>query len=103
MNLRQIQPHREVSLTEVLGTLNDVEARYAPATLYLRGNVGLLRRGPRVAVIGSRRASAAGIRRAQVLAKTLVRHDMIVVSGLAAGIDRAAHDAAIEAVARPSL
>ncbi len=100
MNLRQTQPHREVSLTEVQGTLNDVEARYAPATLYLRGDAGLLRKGPRVAVIGSRRASATGIRRAQVLARVLVRHDMIVVSGLAAGIDRAAHEAAIEAGGR---
>jgi DNA processing protein len=100
MNPRQIQPHRGVSPTEFLGTLNDVEARYSPATLYLRGDAGLLRKGPRVAVIGSRRASAAGIRRAQVLARALVRHDMIVVSGLAAGIDRAAHEAAIEAGGR---
>jgi DNA processing protein len=100
MNLRHRQLHREASPTEFLGTLNDVERRHAPATLYLRGDDDLLRRGPRVAVIGSRKASDAGIRRAQVLARALVRHDMVVVSGLAAGIDRAVHEATIKAGGR---
>lgn len=100
MHDRQFPPHRGVSPAEFLGTLNDVEARHAPAALYLRGDEDLLRSGPRVAVIGSRKASEAGIRRAQVLARALMRHNMIVVSGLAAGIDCAAHEAAIEAGGR---
>jgi DNA processing protein len=100
MILRQCQPDREVSPSEFLGTLNDVENRHAPAALYLRGDEDLVRRGPRVALIGSRKASEAGIRRAQVLARALVRHHMIVVSGLAAGIDRAAHEATIKAGGR---
>lgn len=91
---------RAVAPADFLGTLNEVEAKNAPAALYLRGDEGLLRRGPRVAVVGSRKATEQGIRRAQVLATALVRHDMIVVSGLAAGIDRAAHEAAIEAGGR---
>jgi len=91
---------RTASPADYLGTLNEVEARHAPRELYLRGDDALLRQGPRVAVVGSRKASEAGIRRAQVLAQALVRHDMIVVSGLAAGIDRAAHEAAIEAGGR---
>lgn len=91
---------RTASPADYLGTLNEVEARHAPRELYLRGDDALLRQGPRVAVVGSRKASEAGIRRAQVLAQALVRHDMTVVSGLAAGIDRAAHEAAIEAAGR---
>ena len=82
---------------EFLGELNEVEAKYAPRELFLRGDRALLRRGPRVSVVGSRRASEEGQRRARVLSSALARHGITVVSGLAAGIDRAAHEAAIDA------
>jgi DNA processing protein len=85
---------------QVLGSLNDVERKHAPSQLFLVGDETLLSRGPRVSVVGSRQASAEGLRRAQVLARALVRHEMIVVSGLAAGIDAAAHRAAIDAGGR---
>lgn len=85
---------------EILGALNDVEAKNAPARLYFSGDVSLLARGPRVSIVGSRKASAEGLTRARSLAKALVARDMIVVSGLAAGIDTAAHSAAIEAGGR---
>jgi DNA processing protein len=91
------EPFRSALPSDFLGTLNDVEERNAPKTLYLQGDEGLLRQGPRVSIVGSRRASEEGIRRAQVLTKALVRHEMVVVSGLAEGIDRAAHETAIEA------
>jgi DNA processing protein len=82
---------------EVLGALNELEVKFAPAQLYCAGDVSLLRRGPRVAVVGSRRASPEGLRRAAALARALVHHQMVVVSGLAEGIDTAAHTAALEA------
>ena len=82
---------------EVLGALNELEVKFATAQLYCAGDVSLLRRGPRVAVVGSRRASPEGLRRAAALARALVNHQMVVVSGLAEGIDTAAHTAAIEA------
>jgi DNA processing protein len=85
-----------VTPAEVIGALNDVELKYAPSQLFLAGKCGLLRRGPRVSIIGSRNASAQGLRRARALARSLVNHNIIVVSGLAAGVDRAAHEAAIE-------
>jgi DNA processing protein len=85
---------------EVIGALNDIERKHAPRTLYLRGDAALLATGPRVSVVGSRLASVAGVRRAGVLAKALARHQMIVVSGLAAGIDTAAHRAAMQAGGR---
>jgi DNA processing protein len=84
-----------ITPTEVIGALNDVESKYAPSQLFLAGKRDLLRRGRRVSVVGSRKASSQGLRRARVLARSLVEHGIVVVSGLAAGVDRAAHEAAI--------
>lgn len=81
---------------ELLGSLNEVETKYAPKHLYIRGDRGLLNDGPRVAIIGSRRASGDGLRRATKLAAELVREGVVIVSGLAEGIDTAAHTAAIQ-------
>lgn len=53
-----------------------------------------------VAVIGSRQASAAGLRRARVVCEGLVDSGYTIVSGLAAGIDTAAHLTALERGAR---
>lgn len=79
----------------LLGPLNDVEAKNAPERLYIAGNTDLLEGGGRVAIVGSRKASEEGLRRARKLASLLVARGVTVVSGLAEGIDRAAHDAAI--------
>jgi DNA processing protein len=49
-----------------------------------------------IAVVGSRQATENGSRRAQRIARELVARDFTVVSGLAAGIDTAAHNAAME-------
>jgi DNA processing protein len=95
-----IQPIQEKTPAEILGSLNDVEAKNAPRVLYLQGDSMLLTRGPRVSVVGSRKASPEGLRRAGALVRALVEHNMIVVSGLAAGIDTQAHTAAIEAGGR---
>lgn len=48
-----------------------------------------------VAVVGSRKASDDGLKRARQLARMLVEHSVTVVSGLARGIDTAAHQGAI--------
>jgi DNA processing protein len=53
-----------------------------------------------VAVIGSRQASAAGVARARAITGELIAHGFTVVSGLALGIDTAAHTAALEGNAR---
>lgn len=53
-----------------------------------------------VAIVGTRNPSDEGVLRARRLAKILVQHDYTIVSGLAAGIDTAAHTAAIEAKGR---
>jgi len=71
------------------------EQEDAPPLLIARGNLGLLDRQA-VAIVGARNASAAACRFARGLAHDLGRHDLVVVSGLARGIDSAAHDGALE-------
>jgi DNA processing protein len=65
------------------------------ANLYAAGDLKLLAR-PCVAVVGSREASTEGRRTAWQLASELVAQGVVVVSGLAAGIDAAAHRGAME-------
>lgn len=81
---------------ELLGPLNAVERKNAPAVLFFAGDKELLRR-PRVSVVGRRDASEEGTQRAGRLARELVAAEVVVVSGLAAGIDAAAHRGAMEA------
>jgi DNA processing protein len=66
----------------------------APPVLSARGDLGLLDR-PAVAIVGARNASAAGVRFARQLAHELAEEDLVVVSGLARGIDAAAHAGAM--------
>jgi DNA processing protein len=67
----------------------------APPLLALRGKVTALAE-PMVAMVGSRNASAAGIKFAERLARELAAAGFIIVSGLARGIDAAAHRATVE-------
>ncbi len=67
-----------------------------PAMLFVAGDPGLLWR-PAVAVVGSRTATVGGCANAAQFADALARAGLCVASGLAAGIDAAAHAAALEA------
>ena len=62
--------------------------------LSARGDLGLLER-PAVAIVGARNASAAGARFARQLATDLAGRGLVMVSGLARGIDAAAHQGAM--------
>ncbi|WP_293880104.1 DNA-processing protein DprA [Sphingomonas sp.] len=66
----------------------------APPVLIVRGNLRLLDR-PAVAIVGARNASAAACRFARGLAHDLAEEGCIIVSGLARGIDTAAHHGAL--------
>lgn len=70
------------------------ELESAPPALIAKGEVSLLDR-PAVAVVGARNASAAACRFARMLAQGLGEAGQAVVSGLARGIDTAAHDGAL--------
>jgi DNA processing protein len=66
----------------------------APPLLAIRGDAAVLH-GPLVAMVGSRNASAAGVKIAERLARELGTAGFGVVSGLARGIDAAAHRASL--------
>lgn len=69
----------------------------APAVLFVRGNIAALRHR-RVGVVGTRAASAAGRHFARRLSCELAANGVAVVSGLARGIDAAAHLGALDAL-----
>ncbi|MFL6227245.1 MAG: DNA-processing protein DprA [Pyrinomonadaceae bacterium] len=71
-----------------------------PITLYVRGDWAACFDAPCVAVVGSRRCSTYGQNVATMLARDLASRGVCVVSGLARGIDAAAHRGALEAGGR---
>ena len=76
--------------------LTQVEQKFSPDTLFFQGNISLLQERRRVSVVGSRNVSDDGIKRAEKITRELVKNNIIVVSGLAKGIDTAAHMAALQ-------
>ena len=95
-----MKPNTPQSTEALLGPLNDWEAKNAPEFLYTQGDTSLLRFIPRVSIIGTRKPTKPGIQRANNLAHLLVQNDVLVVSGLAAGIDHTAHTSAMAAGGR---
>jgi DNA processing protein len=79
----------EVGYPEPLAAIED-----APPLLALRGDAGLLLR-PSIGVVGARNASAGGRKLAEELSRELGAAGLMVVSGLARGIDAAAHQGAL--------
>ena len=72
------------------------ESEGAPPILTVRGNAALANR-PAVAIVGARNASAAAIKLSRDFALALAEAGLVVVSGLARGIDGAAHRGALSA------
>lgn len=89
------QASEPVLTHEIFGTLNSFETKHAPERLFLEGDVSLLNEGKRVSVVGSRKPSPEGMARARAVTRALVEHGIIVVSGLAEGIDTVAHETAL--------
>lgn len=77
--------------------LNDLHD--APATVYVRGTL-VIAAPPAVAIVGTRAATPYGMRMARSIATACARAGVCVVSGLARGIDAAAHEAALAAGGR---
>jgi DNA processing protein len=79
----------ETSYPTRLATVDD-----APPLLAVRGALDVLAR-PMIAIVGSRNASGAGLKFAGTLARDLGDAGFVVISGLARGIDQAAHRATV--------
>ncbi len=72
-----------------------MEIHDPPLVLYLRGNVNILSM-PQIAIVGSRNPDSSGKRLSYTFAKTLAGSGLIITSGMASGIDSAAHLGALE-------
>jgi DNA processing protein len=90
-------PIVETTVADLLGrSLNQYERKYAPDKIYVKGVIQSPLPSPRVSIVGSRKASDNGLEAAKEIAKTLVKEKVIIVSGLAEGIDTSAHESAID-------
>jgi DNA processing protein len=67
-----------------------------PAVLWVRGDRSLLAR-PAIAVVGTRSPSPYGTGMAEMLSRDLAAHRMVILSGMARGVDTAAHKGALSA------
>jgi len=67
-----------------------------PTILYVKGNTACLKKSS-IAIVGSRAATSYGLKVARMLGEGLARKGITVTSGLALGIDTAAHAGAVEA------
>jgi DNA processing protein len=72
-----------------------------PPVLWVRGNADLLSR-PSIAVVGTRHPTPYGTGIAELLSRDLAARGMLIVSGMARGIDSAAHKGAL-AAGKPTL
>lgn len=66
-----------------------------PLLLFVEGDASRLAQ-PSLAIVGSRHATAQGLDNARAFAAALSQHGLVIVSGLALGIDGAAHEGALE-------
>jgi len=67
-----------------------------PAVLWVRGDAKLLER-PGIAVVGTRHPTPYGVGMAEMLARDLANRRMTILSGMARGVDSAAHKGALDA------
>jgi DNA processing protein len=72
------------------------QTQRAPAVLYVLGDTDVLP-SSQIAIVGSRMASSGGLDTARSFAADLARFGLTITSGLALGIDAAAHEAALDA------
>jgi len=67
-----------------------------PAVLWIRGDVAVLAR-PGIAVVGTRQPTPYGVGMAEMLARDLANRRLTILSGMARGVDSAAHKGALDA------
>lgn len=74
-------------------SLRDIDS--PPVVLFARGNIATLNK-PSIAIVGARKCSEYGFTIAKKLGKELAQRGIVIVSGMALGIDEAAHRGALE-------
>lgn len=96
---RHLQERRHVSLVfrgseRFPKRLNDLPT--PPAWLFIEGDPELLHQENVIAVVGTRKPSKGGVEASKRLAVHLAQNDVVILSGLAEGIDAVAHQAAVD-------
>jgi DNA processing protein len=92
----------DITVVTVLDPAYPVNLRMVhdrPPALFIHGELSESDKRS-VAVVGTRKASAQGLDQARAVVSALLERDYVIVSGLAAGIDSAAHRAALDASSR---
>lgn len=83
-------------LKNLLGRpLNDIEEKYAPDTIFYKGSMEIPLPCARVSVVGTRNPTEVGISAVEEIVKVLAKNHVVIVSGLAKGIDTIVHKTAI--------
>lgn len=95
--LQQSPKNRILTLADPAYPQELLETTDPPFLLLLMGNVGLLRHPRRLAIVGSRNPTPQGEQNAHDFAQALASADVCVISGLALGVDGAAHRGALDA------
>lgn len=88
--------HYLLTLADTTYPATLLEISDPPPLLYLKGQPAWLQR-PAIGIVGSRNASTQGIQNAQAFASALAHAGLTIISGMALGIDSAAHYGALEA------
>jgi DNA processing protein len=91
----EVPGHWVLTLADAAYPAQLLEISDPPPLLYVAGNSKLLS-SPALAVVGSRNATPQGLKNAHAFARALSDAGMTVVSGLALGVDSAAHRGALE-------
>lgn len=90
------QARRIVTLGDPLYPAPLLQTADPPLLLYLQGTAALQGAQARLAIVGSRNPTPQGVANARQFAQALSRSGLCIVSGLALGIDAAAHEGALE-------
>ncbi|HED35943.1 MAG TPA: DNA-protecting protein DprA [Gammaproteobacteria bacterium] len=96
--LQSNSQHHIITLQDERYPLRLRQISDAPAVLYVRGDPDYLSQ-PQLAIVGSRNPSAAGLNSARDFARHLASAGITITSGLANGIDGAAHRGALQGIA----
>lgn len=95
------QAFAEFDLSAIWDRRTRDQSAYPPYALWVKGNVELLRE-PSIAVVGSRMPSTAGQEITRSTSEELAAKGYVIVSGLARGVDKIAHEGALR-LGRPTI
>jgi len=96
LQLLALPGHHLITLADPIYPASLLDSADPPLMLFVRGDPGLLPQ-PSVAIVGARSATEAGKDNARAFARHLAGRGWTVISGLARGIDAAAHEGALQA------